>query len=517
MRPLPHHYDVTRVLRHVAALAVAVCALPELVACHSDDQRQRPGAEDGGPDAQLPLPSRADLPEFCRRPKQDIVRDVFCAEAAPDVRSFADLRMLIGFEFPALEGSPDGNPYGNAYAGSGPQNVLLGHSTALSGKVVSPINPRLILLANASFLAFNRGVQQVELAVRSREDYGLDFYLVTFEQACNASPDGCRPGDLYTPRIESDWTSVRIEDDEGLRNTPSDCRQCHARGRDEPTALMRELDGPWTHFFMTGGSQAYEFPEANGVDLIKDYLAAKGDEPYGGMPKEALGFTVGLILQSSVGFQPLIFDGQKIMNERWPWSPDTGYLPTPTRSATWERGYAAFKHGDQLAQPHFDPRGTDPAKQARLTQAYTDYRNGTLAAEALPDLADIFPDDPQTRAEIGLETEPAATPAEALVQACAQCHNDVLDQSISRARFNVDLSRMSTDEIAVAVERLSLPRGAEGAMPPEGFRQVYEAKRTELVEYLRAGVRTSVDDELLGHAASVGMAAMQPADQRPGP
>ena len=42
---------------------------------------------------------------------------------------------------------------------------------------------------------------------------GSRIYLVTFEQACNATPDGCTPGDLYTPRIESDWTRVRIQDD----------------------------------------------------------------------------------------------------------------------------------------------------------------------------------------------------------------------------------------------------------------------------------------------------------------
>lgn len=485
-----------------------------LVACESDDNARR-AIEDGGTaDARPLLPNRADLPELCRRPKQDIVRDVFCAEAAPDIQSLADLQKLLLFEFPAVDGG--GNPYATGYSVGGVQNVLLGHSTALSGKVVSPINPRLILLANASFLAFNRGVQQVELAVRSRDDYGLDFYLVTFEQACNASPSGCRPGDLYTPRVESGWTNVRIAEDEDLKNTPSDCRQCHARGKDKPIALMRELDGPWTHFFMTGGAQEYEFPEPNGVVLIQDYLAAKGSEPYGGMPEQALAFTVGLMLQSSVGFQPLIFDGQRIMNERWPWSPDTGYLTTPTRSATWERGFASFKRGDQLAQPHYDPRVADVTKLANLTKSYTDYRSGTLAADDVPDLGDIFPDDPQTRAEIGLETEPAATPAEALVQACTQCHNDVLDQSISRARFNVDLARMSADEIAVAIERLSLPRGSELAMPPGAFRQVYEPKREALIEYLRAGTRTAEDDDLLGHAASVGMNAVQPGDQRPG-
>src|SRR5688500_11902370 len=83
-----------------------------------------------------------------------------------------------------------------------------------------------------------------------------------------------------------------------------------------------------------------------------------------------------------------------------------------------------------------------PDKLTRLTASYRAFRAGEIDALQLPDLSDIYPEDPQTRAEMGLQTEPAATPARALVQACGSCHNDVLDQSISRARFNIDLGRM---------------------------------------------------------------------------
>jgi hypothetical protein len=48
---------------------------------------------------------------------------------------------------------------------------------------------------------------------------------------------------------------------------------------------------------------------------------------------------------------------------------------------------------------------------------------------------------------LGSQTEPDATPSEAPVQICGSCHNDVLDQTISRARFNIDLKRIRRDEL----------------------------------------------------------------------
>ena len=83
-------------------------------------------------------------------------------------------------------------------------------SSALAGRLVSTLNPRAIVLGEQSGFAFNRGTQQVELVSRDRDHFIFNFYLPRFQQACNTAPEGCSPGDLYTPRIESDWTSVRI-------------------------------------------------------------------------------------------------------------------------------------------------------------------------------------------------------------------------------------------------------------------------------------------------------------------
>jgi hypothetical protein len=445
--------------------------------------------------------ANATRPPLCDRPAVDLVRDVFCRDERPSIHDLANLRRSLHLLLPS-ERPAD-------FDGGLSPLVLLSYSTALSGALVSPLNPRVIMLHTEIFLAFNRGVQQVELIAIDGEQLGrLNFYLLRFSQACDDRKDGCGPGDLFTPRIETDWSKVALQDDEDLKNTPSDCRQCHRRGRDEPMLLMRELQGPWTHFFAAQQSETpLPFAEPTGSDLLNDYLSAKADEPYGSIPSAALRATSGASLQNMVESpQPVLFDGAAILNERWPWSP-SGFASEPKHSATWEAGYAAFKRGDALALPFYETRATDARKQARLTAAYREYLAGERRTEDLPDFTDIFSDDPQTRAELGLQTEPGATPAQMLVQACGACHNDVLDQTISRARFNIALHRLDRDELDTAMARLKLPRTSPYAMPPAGARQLDPSGFERLIEYLAQSVRSSADDELLEHAARRGMSS----------
>jgi hypothetical protein len=176
------------------------------------------------------------------------------------------------------------------------------------------------------------------------------------------------------------------------------------------------------------------------------------------------------------------------------------------RSPTWDRAYEGFKLGEHLALPYYDPNPTDPGKLAALTTAYRSYLAGSTTAAELPDLADIFPDDPHVRAEIGLQTEPDATPAETLIQACCPCHNDVLDQSISRAKFNVALSRLDPSELASAADRIGRAGAVAGAMPPPDARQLDPAMRQRLIDYLGAADFSKADLAMLAHAAEAGMA-----------
>lgn len=462
------------------------------------DARPR-AAEEGAP------PRAPASPGFCERAGNDMVRDVFCSGTPPVIDSLAKLQQVLRLKPGPAEASyhADGDIFVRFAA-------MLGHSTALSGQLVSPINPRALVIGVGTVLAFQRGVQQVELATLARDRRAFNFYLLEFEQACADARGGCTPADLYTARIERDWRSYAVRDDEDLKNTPLDCRQCHQRARDGGIMLMRELTPPWTHFFEQASTTA-AFAEAltpsttGGADLLLDYLAARGEESYANVDVASLGRATPAVLQTAVGAdQPLFFDSLTIQQERFPHF-NRLYPAKPLPSPTWESAYESFKRGEQLALPYLETRATDPDKQAALTEAYRRYRAGELSDSELPDLADIFPDDPMLRARIGLQTEPDATPQAALIQACGQCHNDVLDQSLSRARFNIDVSRLDASELDLAIERIRLDPDAPGAMPPRGFRQLDPGARERLLEYLRTDARSAAPDPLLVRAAELGM------------
>lgn len=494
--------------------AVVVCGLWALAGCASEPADSHEAADGGSRHDASPASERRERPALCARERDDAVREVFCAETPPEVNGLRKLQELLD-----LRPEPES---GVTISGAARFVTLQGHSTALSGHLVSPINPRMLVRGGTLIMAFQRGVQRLELIAGERDRPTLNFYLLRFEQACNRRDEGCGPGDLYTPRIESDWLSVRIEDDEDLKNTPADCRQCHQRGRDLPTLLMRELNNPWTHFFQPVPTEVLQdppgptLPGVRGHDLMLDYIKAKGDEPYGGFAVETLSPISPFLLEATVGpNQPLLFDAPGIEDERFPYDAERGYPTEAGPSPTWEAAYEAFKRGEQQALPYLEPRATDTEKQSALSDAYARFRSGEIGEEELPDLADIYPDDPQLRARIGLQTEPDASAEELLIQACGSCHNDVLDQDISRARFNIDLWGLDAAEIAVAIARIELSPTDPGVMPPPEARQLDPSARARLLEYLRDDPLSKEPDPRLERAAELGMLGGGAVDRAP--
>jgi len=494
---------------------LARCALLTLLSVACAREPDAPGhvcadARCGAPPPQVPeLSAASGAPALCARPGADVIRDTFCKPVPPTLTGLRELQSLLGVD-PELQGykAPINGtlPFTNGLPAVN-FVIALGHSTALSGHLVSPINPRVFFLTQDLVVAYQRGVQRVEIAVRARDRLGFNFYLLGFRQDCNAAPGGCKPGDLYTPSVERDWRGVSLQDDEDLKNSALDCRQCHARGRAEPQLLMRELQSPWTHFFLPlpDTPPVIKQPGVTGVDLTRDYVAAKGDEPYASASNSAMRHTPAATLEGLAGKeQPLVFDSETILRERYPGA-KPGETPEPLPSPTWERGYEAFKRGEQLALPYVEPRATDPRKQAQLTEAYSRYRRGELSADMLPDLSDIFPDDPVLRARIGLQTEPDCAPADALIQACGSCHNDALDGSVSRARFNIDVSRLDRAELELAIERIQLPPHHPLVMPPREARQLEPGARKRLLAFLRDASAPARADPALQHAAARGM------------
>ncbi len=385
--------------------------------------------------------------DVCKRPGDDPVRSVFCAGTPPDIASLVELETAL-----QIDGASLGGLSGIAIAA---------HSTSLSSRSVSAINPRLIALrvevppVELMTLAFTRGEQFCEVAVHDRGDHELRFYVVGFRQACNGAGDGCRPGDLLTPATERDWTEITLYDETDVTNTVLDCATCHQpQGPGTPKLLrMQELEDPWTHWLFQSSD--------GGTALLADYSAARGDEGLAGMPADQVRGAHPENLNEMVLYnsppQPYPFDSAAIESEvQTSAAVRGGDQPfdnsIPGQSATWQAAYARSLAGEVIPVPYHDVKVTDASKLARMTRAYQDYRRGDVARDELPDIRDVFPDDPHLLAQMGMMTEPGLSGEGVLLQACSPCHNGRLDQTLSRARFRADLASVSRQEKDVAIE-----------------------------------------------------------------
>ncbi|MEY4582917.1 MAG: hypothetical protein RL701_7620, partial [Pseudomonadota bacterium] len=250
---------------------------------------------------------------------------------------------------------------------------------------------------------------------------------------------------------------------------------------------MQEFETPWTHWFFQGSR--------GGKALIADYLAAKTGEELAGLPALSIEYSTPSSLNIFASYagspqQPNMFDSLTIESEVVASAAlSGGNQPednsVPGVSPTWRALYERAQRGEAIPVPYHDVKVTDPAKLARMTEAYQAYRRGELPRDQLPDLRDVFPDDPQRLAAMGLATEPGLGGEAVLMQACSQCHHERLDPELSRARFRADLQGMSRAEKDLAIVRLQLPAHDALAMPPARLRVLSAEAREHALEVLR--------------------------------
>jgi hypothetical protein len=411
---------------------------------------------------------------LCGRGRSDVVLDVFCRDEPPVITGLADLREQLELDDPPL-------PF-----------VLNAHSTALASRSVSAINPRIFVVREPKpgvellILAYVRGEPLAEMVARDRVTGELQFYLFKFERGCGGD---CTPGDQLTEVAEVGWERYDVYAEEDLANSPLDCRVCHQPfGPDSAKMLrMQELAPPWNHWFYNAAM--------SGRAVFDDYYAAKGDEPFAGLVGQEIEASQPGVLAAAVFFanevsQPNLFVSATIEREVMASAAERGGdqpkdNSVPGESETWNAIYERAKRGEVISVPYHDVKITDPDKLADMTAAYTDYREGRLPREELPDIRDVHPDDEALLARMGFSTEPGMDGEQILLQACGQCHNDRLDQTVSRARFNVDLGRMSRQEKDRAIARVSLPLDNPGVMPPALFRHLSNDAREQLIELLK--------------------------------
>lgn len=425
------------------------------------------------PDALADFPTGASqLKNVCGRGHDDIVSRALCKD--PKIDSIVALQEALGLPF--VDRNSDSN------GGDGNPNIsLLGHSTSLFGRHVSAINPRAFVftplfnrLNGYVVMAFTRGAPFVELAAQDSVTSRLSFYLLRFTPPC-AERGSCTNADLLTPSIERDWQNTSLYDEEDLKNTVLDCRQCHQPGGPGANSILRmhELQLPWTHWF----SNSLE----GGVALLQDFQAAHGaSEDYAGIPAallpEANGFSIStLVISQGFAVQPNEFQSFLIETEVKLSAEQQPLVNTPKgTSATWQQIYDAAAAGLFVPPPYHDVKVTDPRKLAKATTSYKDVLAGRAEPDTLADLRDVFLDE--ALAEMNFAPAEDATGAEVLLQACSQCHNSRLDQALTRARFDATrLNEMSAEVKALAKARMSLPTTDIRHMPPVMFRSLSQS------------------------------------------
>lgn len=477
----------------IAARAL-LAALPGLFGCHELPAHE-PSRYASWPDPFADMPHGPEqVARVCERAADDSVLAVFCADE-PAPTSLADLLARLSISSQNLE-HVQTETATHVMAHS---LAVTGHSTGLSKRSVSAINPRLILQRSSVpaaadapatsrllALAFSRGEQFVELVATGYGDPRLRFYVVGYRQACNREATGCAPQDLLTEATERDWTETSLYDERDLANTVLDCAPCHQPNGPGSRKLLRmqEIDVPWTHWFMTSSE--------GGRALWSDFIAAHPDETFGSMTSAQIERSDPnslSIMVSLSGAQPNPFDSKQIEQEIKDSAAALGGdqpidNSVPGTSATWLEAFERAQRGEAIAVPYHNVKVTDPDKLTAMTAAYRSYLEGKLPGAQLPDIRDVFPDDPALLGQLGIATTPDLDGPSVLVAACAQCHNERLDQSLSRARFRADLQGMSRAERALAIERLRLPPEDPLAMPPPRLRVLSAQARERAIQAL---------------------------------
>ncbi len=473
-------------MRACASLLLPIAlAAACLFACGGDDSSSSggdtPGAQAGAPPGtndphdpnveQLPDPltglpkGQTQLQTVCMRGARDAVTKAFCGGRAKTPTNIVELQDALGLGF------SDRSDQGTNGTNGNPAFAFSGHSSSIVARDVSAINPRAFVftpppgqpafMPGYVVMTFVRGEPFVEIAAHDPFQRHLTFYLFRFEMACESS-GGCKPGDTLTPAIEKNWKSFTLYDDEDLKNTLLDCRQCHQPNGPGTNKMLRmqELQDSWTHWFRNDDQHP------DGLALLKDFRAAHGeDEDYAGIPSKIIQLGDGAALEDFVvgqGFQqqPNSFNSKRI----------TAEFQMFGMSPTWQQLYDNAVSGKAIPPPYFAAKVTDPGKLKFATDAYQQFLGGG-DPKALPDIRRVFLDS--ALPDMSMRPKAGATGEEVVVHMCSQCHNGRLDSSLSRAHFDAtNLAGMTASQKQMAVARMKLPASDVHHMPPAMLRTI---------------------------------------------
>jgi len=406
------------------------------------------------PDPELGiLASReAQYDKLCAKPRNDSFFKLICGGVRPNIPDFKSLLDLVGL-------------------GEDRAFALSGNSTSLVAKSVSALNPRIIVFPRVDseleqqddfiIIGFVRGERFVEVTSRDPATGEPNFYLLSFEQACDYQGN-CDLASRFTEEIEHAWTAYSIYPESELENTSFDCLTCHRpEGFGTKKILrMQELSSPWLHWFPQRFVQRTDSDRVLGAQFSDIHGV---DAQYGGIPigtiqnalDEGSGAQLEALLRAEgFGEQPNVFD-PRIEAEAKNGDP----------SPTWLLQWTLATQGGAITVPYPRVDVTDEAKRTAASTAYKAVVMGGAARDTLLDLRDVFSQDAAEK--LSFVPQAGADGRAVLLQMCSRCHDGRADPEIGRSNFNVlQLDKMSTDEKQIAASRLQEPDDSVKKMPP---------------------------------------------------
>lgn len=465
--------------RRLSVLVWLLCATSTLWPLACGGQHISPGPSPEPPPEQVWLDrigrGPAQTARVCARGAQDRIAQALCKSPAPDLSGLEEL-------YGALRLSPlDGRRLAAAT-----------HSLSLSGRTVSPANPRVMVLADNSVpgglsyegvvgTAFARGEQLVELVGLDPATYEYNFYLLRFAQACNASQ--CSAEDLLSERVESGWTDWTLYADSDLEDTPFDCLTCHRPfgGETHKLLLMRQVLDPWMHWSdfrvfdeslcptrPPDGVTPKVIATSDGLDLVARLAGQKGK--YAGVPMGEL-----LATKSGDVLSDFMVDAETLVAAS-PLPPHPyAQLSLRTRETLCERFYTgqspswefdrATSRARGLPFPYYGPDVLDPAARSDLLSRPAllwerraqddpfDVLTGVLGAD-VPSAVGFVPRESESAPEI-------------LRGMCGRCHAADANPRLLRSRFDAEATgNVEPSTFQEVRARLSLPPSSPDAMPP---------------------------------------------------
>ncbi|MEM6996706.1 MAG: hypothetical protein AAF721_39750 [Myxococcota bacterium] len=454
-----------------------------------DDDDDTP--EPSGPAPEVPF-DPGKLAEVCARGNADRVAQALCGGA--QIGSIADLRNALDFQSPFF--------------------ALSANSTSLVANHVSSINPRLIVgdrigqFGAEPFgggdlgvlaMGFARGEQFVELVGFDPVADELNFYLLMFEQECNATEQGCSTADLVTPAIEEDWDRWTLYQDVDLENKTLDCNVCHQPlGPGTPKILRtQEISNSWTHWFPVRPVTEETGPWPTGGDGT-DGIRPTDEGSHGTRSSEVLwtqfermhaaegfygGVSLDLLRLAAAGPEIEVFVRSYMATRELPaalqvphgagaavsdYFCDSSSMEIFGAESAWDQEFSRVVHGTRLPLPSHRIDITDAARREAAIASYLDKIEGVAPEETLVDPRDVVADD--TLVEMSLLPTADATATEILTHMCSRCHNDRLDPGLSRARFDATaLASLTHDQKLMIADRIGRGHDDKYLMPPSRF------------------------------------------------